>query len=265
MNIAIFGGTFDPIHRGHLAVARAAADRFRLKQVYFVPAYIPPHKRNQSIASFGHRYTMTALATSGDPRFVPSMLESSDTIQRSGAQASYSVDTVRRLRSQIGPKDKLFFIIGIDAFLDIAKWYRPVELLRECEFIIANRPGYSLADAARALPEPLRLPEDAMRAAKKLGASASLILPGASLHLLGEVHDIASSTRAREAAKRGKGSLAKLVGEAVADYIRKMHLYSAHVSSKDARGTEEDHPRSRLHLVPGPEKRETQQKRTEPE
>lgn len=264
MNIAIFGGTFDPIHRGHLAVARAAADRFHLKQVYFVPAYIPPHKRNRSIASFGHRYTMVALATAGDPRFIPSMLESSDTIQKSGAPASYSIDTVHRLKNQLNRNDKLFFIIGIDAFLDIAKWYRPIDLLQECEFIIANRPGFTLADAAQALPESLRLPDDAMRAARKLGASTSLILPGASLHLLGDVRETASSTRAREAARRGRGALAKLVGDPVADYIRKMHLYSAKGVNQGA-PSEAERPRNGLHLVPGRGKREMQEKRTEPE
>ncbi len=261
MNVAIFGGTFDPIHRGHIAVARAAADRFRLKKVYFVPAYIPPHKRNQSLSSFGHRYTMTALATADDPRFVPSMLESSDTVERSGANISYSVDTVRRLKRELGEKDRLFFILGIDAFLDIAKWREPVELLRQCEFIIASRPGFSLADAVRALPESVRPPEDAIRAALKLGVSKSLVLPGATLHMLEDVHEGVSSTKARQAAAAKSATLKKLVGEPVAGYIRKLHLYEAAAPVQNGPRRSQDG----LHLVSAPDQQQRNKERSEPE
>jgi nicotinate-nucleotide adenylyltransferase len=253
MNVALFGGTFDPIHRGHLAVARAAADRFNLKQVHFVPAYIPPHKQKAPITSFGHRYTMVSLATTGDPRFLPSLLESPDAIQRSGADASYSYDTVIRMQSRLRKNDKLFFLIGMDAFIDIAKWRSPVELLRECEFIVANRPGSSLADVAKALPNDLRPPEDAIRPFLKQEAQGTLVIEGATIHLLQEVDEAVSSTKIRQAMiKRGQG-LEHLVGDAVADYIRKLHLYKPAESVQDGSGKKD---RKGLHVVGGREHQE---------
>jgi nicotinate-nucleotide adenylyltransferase len=250
MNVAIFGGTFDPVHRGHLAVARAAAERFNLKTVHFVPAYIPPHKQLQPITSFGHRYTMIALATAGDPRFVPSLLESPDVIQRSGADASYSIDTLRRLRYRLKKKDRLFFIIGMDAFAEIGKWRNPVDLLRECEFIIANRPGYSLADVAKALPKELRLPQDAIRPFLKQEAEGTLVVKGSTIHLLADVNESVSSTSIRAAAEKNSSSLNRLVGDAVADYIRKLHLYKPVDAVQDgANGEAKD--RKGLHVVGG--------------
>ena len=248
MNLAIFGGTFDPVHRGHLAVARAAAERFDLKTIHFVPAYIPPHKQKQPITSFGHRYTMLALATAGDPRFVPSLLESPDVIQRSGADASYSVDTVRRMKSRLKKSDKLFFIIGMDAFADIAKWRKAEELLRECEFIVANRPGYSLADVAKALPNDLRPPEDAIRPFLKQESHGTLIIKGATIHLLEDVNETVSSTKVRQSVVKRASALDKLVGDAVADYIRKLHLYRPGDPAQDVPGVRD---RKGLHVVGG--------------
>src|SRR5437016_8339547 len=126
MNIGLFGGTFDPIHRGHLALARAARERFELGRILFVPANIPPHKQKQPTTSYFHRYAMLALATTGEKEFVPSLLEepgvvdirSSKGKQNSDAVAgaNYSIDTVRRLKQELKKSDRLFFLIGIDAF-----------------------------------------------------------------------------------------------------------------------------------------------------
>src|SRR5271157_1826686 len=156
MNIALFGGTFDPIHRGHLKVARAAAERFNLQEVWFVPADIPPHKRKAPITSYFHRYSMVSLAVAGNPDFLPSLLEAPEGEAHMERRPSYSIDTVQRVKSGLRKRDRLYFLIGIDAFRDIAKWYKAEELLRECEFIIAARPGYSLADVAESLPEGVR-------------------------------------------------------------------------------------------------------------
>jgi nicotinate-nucleotide adenylyltransferase len=250
MNIALFGGTFDPIHRGHLAVAEAATKRFTLGAVHFVPAYIPPHKMKVPITSFGHRYTMVSLATAGCPSFLPSLLESPDVIQRSHAAASFTIDTVRRVKQRLKKNDKLYFILGMDAFMDIAKWRKPAELLRECDFIVANRPGYSLADVAKALPAELRPPEDAIRPFLKKEAQGTLVIQGATIHLLQDVSENVSSTKIRQAAsKRGRG-LEHLVGDAVADYIRKLHLYKAAEPVQDG---SDSFDRKGLHVVGGRE------------
>src|SRR5208283_635522 len=156
MNIALFGGTFDPIHRGHLKVARAAAERFKLKEVWFVPADIPPHKQKSPVTSYFHRYSMVSLAVAGNPDFLPSLLEAPDPVAHMERRPSYSIDTVRRVKAGLRKGDGLYFLIGIDAFRDIAKWHLAEELLRECEFIIAARPGYSLAGVASSLPKGLR-------------------------------------------------------------------------------------------------------------
>lgn len=250
MNIAVFGGTFDPVHRGHLAVARAAAERFSLQNVLFVPAYIPPHKQKQPITSFGHRYTMLALATAGEPCFVPSLLESPDAMQGSRSHASYTIDTIRRMKERLHKNDRLYFIIGIDAFADIANWRSPVELLRECEFIVANRPGYSLADVATALPKALRPPPDAIRPFLKKEAHGTLVIKGATIHLLKDVNEPVSSTKIRHAVGKRGQSLENLVGDAVADYIRKLHLYKPGEPVQDGAG---ERDRKGLHVVGGRE------------
>ena len=153
MNIALFGGTFDPIHRGHVIVARAAAAKFGLKQIWFVPADIPPHKQKTPITSFYHRYAMISLALAGEKDFVPSLLEAPDPeVDGSQRKPSYSIDTVRRVKKKLSKSDHLHFLIGMDAFKDIAKWYKADELLAECDFIVAARPGFSLADVASSLP-----------------------------------------------------------------------------------------------------------------
>src|SRR5271157_1266522 len=145
MNIGLFGGTFDPIHRGHLRVARAAAERFKLQEVWFVPAGIPPHKRRAPVTEFSHRYAMVSLALAGEKRFVPSLLEAPDC--KTGTKdrrPSYSIETVRRVKKMLSERDRLYFLIGMDAFRDISTWYKAEALLHECDFIVAARPGYSL-------------------------------------------------------------------------------------------------------------------------
>ena len=219
MKIALFGGTFDPVHRGHLVAARAAADKFSLDLVYFAPADIPPHKQKRKLTDFRHRFAMVALATAGDKRFVPSLIDAPT------GRPNYSVDTVRRLKAALRKSDKLYFLIGIDAFFDIAAWRDPVELLNECEFIVASRPGYSLGDAAKALPAPLR-PAGKLLNTFRGRASGTITVRGATIHLLGGVASPVSSTAIRAATGRSAAQLSRVVPAAVADYIRKEHLYT---------------------------------------
>jgi nicotinate-nucleotide adenylyltransferase len=235
MNIGFFGGSFDPIHRGHLALAEAAAERFELRQVLFVPANVPPHKQKQPMTPFVHRYAMVALATEDKKHFVPSLLEAPEEL-RPAAQAkgqtkpavpafpNYTLDTVRRLKRTLKKADRLFLLIGIDAFRDIAKWHEAKALLAEVAFVVASRPGFSLRDVAESLPEEVRPPASVTKPFQKQAASGDLVLPGVTLHLLEGVQQNVSATAIREAAAQGK-PLGRWLDPRVAEYVRKMGLY----------------------------------------
>jgi nicotinate-nucleotide adenylyltransferase len=232
MNIGLFGGSFDPIHRGHLSLAIAAADRCSLHKVLFVPAGVPPHKQEHPLTPFVHRYAMVALATQHEKRFFPSLLEAPAPERSSSAKQkantspapNYTIDTVRRLRTILKNVDKLFFLIGVDAFRDIAKWHEARALFGECAFVVASRPGYSLRDVAEALPDDLRPSPTVTRPFHKQPATGDLVLPGVTLHLLEGVHQNVSATTIRSAAAQGK-PLARWLDPHVAEYIRKTGLY----------------------------------------
>ncbi|HSB75138.1 MAG TPA: nicotinate-nicotinamide nucleotide adenylyltransferase [Terriglobales bacterium] len=249
MNIALFGGTFDPVHKGHLALAQAAQQRFDLKQIHFVPAHVPPLRSGQPLAPFEDRYAMLALATLPEKAFFPSRLEapgadpaadSGEVLemprQRKGATpphghmhhagpgTNYSIDTVRRFRRTLGKSDRLFFLIGIDAFLKIAQWKEPEALLSQAEFIVGSRPGHSLARVAEALPQSIRPRQAVSQAFRKQPAQGELVLDAVHIHFLEDVNVPVSSTQIRAAALSGR-SLARFVPEPVAEYIKKMRLY----------------------------------------
>ena len=196
MNVAIFGGTFDPVHRGHLAVARAAQRAYKLGRIYFVPADLPPHKQRLPITPFHHRYAMLALALQGEKSFIPSLIESREDVLSSGKpRPNYTIDTVRRFRKLLPKGDRLFFLIGIDAFVDLPTWYKPDELAKEVEFIVVSRPGFA----------PPAIEQKRVR------------------WLSGVVEPV-SSTRLRAALASGRATKG-LLDEPVVEYIRKEHLY----------------------------------------
>jgi nicotinate-nucleotide adenylyltransferase len=221
MNIGFFGGSFDPIHRGHLALAKGAADRFSLRQILFVPASVPPHKQKDPVTAFVHRYAMVALATQEERVWTPSLLEAPADGE---PRPNYSIDTVRRLKRSLKKADKLFFLMGIDAFRDIAKWREATALLAECEFVVASRPGYSLQDVAEALPGALRPPAEVTKPFHKQPATGDLMLPGVALHLLESLQQNVSATTIRAAAAQGK-PLGRWLEPRVAEYIKKVGLY----------------------------------------
>jgi nicotinate-nucleotide adenylyltransferase len=233
MKIALFGGTFDPVHLGHIAVARAAAEKFGLGRVYFAPADLPPHKQKRKLTDFQHRFAMLALATADDPRFVASLLDAPT------GEPNYSIDTVRRLKSGLKKTDKLYFLIGMDAFKDIATWRQPEELLAEIEFIVVSRPGYSLADIGRALPESLRPTDLMMRAMRSQRPEGTIALMGATIHLLGEVREKISSTQIRAAAGKSVKQLSRYVPLLVAEYIKKENLYVGAASKESTSATQD--------------------------
>ena len=163
MRLALFGGTFDPIHKAHLTVAREAAGQFHLDQVWFVPAAHPPHKSDQSGAPYEDRFRMTELACQADSRFVASRLED-------GEGQSYSLETVDRVR-ELG--EQPYFIIGADAFAEITSWHRWQDLVHLTEFIVVTRPGHRYATPPGARVhrlETVALPVSSSEIRQKLAA-----------------------------------------------------------------------------------------------
>ncbi len=136
--VGIMGGTFDPIHFGHLVIAEGARVQFNLDEILFVPSGSPPHKERESISPAAQRYRMTVLATQDNPHFHVSRLE----VDRPGP--SYAVDTVRTLRDLYTKETDLYFITGADAILQILSWKDVGDMISMCKLVAATRPGYSL-------------------------------------------------------------------------------------------------------------------------
>ena len=186
LRIAIFGGTFDPIHNAHLRIAREAADRFKLDRVLFVTACHPPHKAPGTTTAFEHRHNMVELACLADQRFFPSRLEE-------GSGKSYSIETIEKVRAEITALDRLFFLIGADAFADIGTWYRAGEVLGSVEFIVVSRPGYDYPVPAGAVVhrlETLALPVSSSMIRKGLRNGVRVDDLPASVVLYAEQHGL---------------------------------------------------------------------------
>jgi nicotinate-nucleotide adenylyltransferase len=221
MNIAIFGGTFDPIHAGHLAAAREAQRRFRLDRVLFIPTGNPPHKIHDHLTDYAQRYAMVALACAGEPRFVPSTIES-PTVDGS---PRYSIDTVRAVRRKLCQHDRLFFLAGADAFLDVPHWKDFRRLLDAVEFIVVSRPGFD-AQALRQVAPPDLLP------ARRLPQTDGTIrLRHGAIHLLPGVDAPVASRDIRQAVRAHK-SITGLVPQLVEEYILKEGLYAPSAGGK---------------------------------
>lgn len=136
--VGIMGGTFDPIHYGHLVTAEGAREKYKLSRVIFVPSGHPPHKEAGAVSPFWHRYLMVMLAVYSNPFFEVSKVE------YDLGKPSYTVNTIREFRRLHDFGVDLFFITGADTFLEIFTWKQPEELLSMCRFIVATRPGYDL-------------------------------------------------------------------------------------------------------------------------
>src|SRR6201981_464151 len=194
--IALFGGSFDPIHSGHLGVARAADRRFNFDEIHFIPASRPPHKLKQHLAPFPHRFAMVALACTEHPHFVPSLAEAGEDF--SGTQLHYSVDTVRYFRHVYhGDGDRIFFIVGADAFLDIPMWKEYETLLGLCDFIIANRPGIRPEALRLVIPPELTARPGSMKEAEAQPSQVVAHLHCTTAYLLENVSNDVSATDIR--------------------------------------------------------------------
>jgi nicotinate-nucleotide adenylyltransferase len=214
MNIAIFGGTFDPIHAGHLAAARAAQHRFQLEQVLFIPTGNPPHKIHDHLTDYAQRYAMVALACAGESCFVPSNLEA----PTADGSPHYSINTVRGVRRKLRQHDRLYFLVGADAFLDLPHWKDFRRLLDLVEFIVVSRAGVDAAELVQVVPPDL-LP------ARRLPQRANTIrLRHGAIHLLGGVDAPVASRGIRQAVRAGK-PITGVVPKLVEEYILKEGLY----------------------------------------
>jgi nicotinate-nucleotide adenylyltransferase len=199
-SIGIMGGTFDPVHYGHLVCAEAACQEFDLEAVCFVPSARPPHKDITGLTAALDRVNMTVLATISNPHFMVSAVE----LKRPGL--SYTIDTLHHFRQEYGPSVKLFFITGIDALSGLLSWRNPFGLLAEADFIGAERPGYSDDSLSDMLSQ---LDEEQQEQIHRLEIPALAI----------------SSTDIRNRVRQGE-SIRYLVPEAVEQYIAKHSLYT---------------------------------------
>ena len=219
IRLGLLGGSFNPIHNGHLTIARHVHERMQLSRVLFIPTGDPPHKRDGSLAPVNVRLEMVRLAIADHPLFTVSDIE----IQRQGK--SYSIDTIRALQHHYGPSTELFFIIGLDAFLDFPTWREPNELLQLCHFVIVPRPGQSfLALAGMALlpaldPKGLTGLDTGVLHRLDIAIHAS---PGVTCLALPPCPTSASDIRQRV---RDRKSLANMLPPPVESYILQHSLY----------------------------------------
>ena len=188
MRIGILGGTFDPIHLGHLHLAKKVLDRLLLNKVIFIPTNLPPHKKNIRVTQARHRYNMIKLAIENYKRFEVSDVE----LKRKGR--SYSVETLKHFRKRYGPAAEIFFITGSDSLTALSKWKSLRRILRLCKFVIVKRPRFKIIST-----------------------------PGEFIVLDIDAKDI-SSTKIRTMIRNSQGT-GKFVPKKVEKYIQKHDLY----------------------------------------
>ena len=219
MRIGLFGGTFNPIHRCHLEAANQSRRRLRLDCILFIPSGDPPHKTNVSLAPATHRLEMVRLAIRDHPAF--KLCE----VEMRRPTKSYSIDTVHELQKEFGPAAELFFIIGLDAFLELHTWKQAPELLRACHFIVLGRPGSTFLSLTKMslLPKLDRTPLTALDTQRTL--QVDIPLPGGmSLILLSIPPCYVSASDIRQRIAQHL-SLSNLLPTSIEAYILDQHLY----------------------------------------
>jgi nicotinate-nucleotide adenylyltransferase len=212
--VGLLGGTFDPVHKGHLQLGERVLEKFGLDKIVFIPAAHPPHKNGAVVGDVGHRLEMLKLALAGGRRFELSRIEvSRDT-------ASYTFDTIHQLRQQSGDRALYHFIIGYDALWEIETWYRWKDLLSTANFIVAVRPGYSLKEIQQLLERNGFSPDQGNENRFFNERHGNEVL-----FLTGDIVDISSTDiRSRIAADE---EWSDLVPPGVADYITLHRLYGS--------------------------------------
>lgn len=209
--VGILGGTFDPIHRGHLDLAEAAQAALSLTSILVVPSHVPPHRRLPAASSF-HRFAMVSLAVSGRTGW-----QASD-IELAAGTRSYTSATLRGLRDRGYAASELFFLIGADAFADITKWKDYPQLLDLASFAVVSRPGFRISQLRHALPEVRQRMVDAAEVGTNAGKTSIILIDA-------QTADV-SSTDIRH--RRAKGlSIAGMVAPGVQQHIEQHGLYAS--------------------------------------
>jgi nicotinate-nucleotide adenylyltransferase len=218
--IALYGGTFDPVHIGHIAVAHGLSKLFALDEVLFVPAALAPHKRESKVTPAFHRYAMLALATQHEP------LMRISTIELDAPERPYTFETLARMQEDVGSEAQLFFVMGADSWMEITTWREWERVLTLTNHIVVARPGYEW-DALHVTPEirerivDLRRGADAERMTREIDSSER-----AKIYITDAVNMDVSATMIRRAVREGLDTdWLRLVTTSVADYIRKYGLY----------------------------------------
>lgn len=209
--LGLFGGTFNPIHHGHLKVALVVHDYFRLDKILFIPSYLPPHKPRGDIALPEDRLKMVELAISPYPQFEASSIE----IER--PETSYSIVTLEKIK-RLYPEAQIYFIVGIDAFLEIKTWREYEKLLTACSFIVVSRPGFNLDQALEVLGDAWKDKMIMVKSREQIKEKEPQIylFPMASLNI--------SASEIRKRRQRGE-AITGLVPEKVEKYILENKLY----------------------------------------
>ena len=217
--VALYGGTFDPVHVGHTSVARSLQLLFALDEVLFIPAFVAPHKRDRRVSPALDRYAMLALATAGEERFRVSPVE------LSAPERPYTVETLARFGEALGGRARLFFVMGADSWEEITTWREWERVLTLTDHLVVTRPGYELP-TGHVTPAVRGRIADVRGATRERVESELGEGQGTRVYLTDAANVDAAATDIRAAVGRGDwGALGALVAPGVAEYIRKYGLY----------------------------------------
>ncbi len=216
--IAIYGGTFDPVHRGHLEIATRISTLFDIDEFLFVPARIAPHKLKREVSAAFHRFAMLALATQDAAQLRLS------TVEIEGPGTQYTVDTLSHFRREFGESAEIYFVLGADSWAEITSWREWQRLITLASLIVVTRPGYDFSSDHVGTEMLARIRD--LRGFSIEQAAKSRAQPGTSVFLSDAVMTDISATEIRATAGRSEfEKLSTLVPPAVAEYIRKYQLY----------------------------------------